>query len=97
MAQSRPMRARGCLLVVVAPCQEVPLATLSEGKQLSADQSGAFFLSITNAVALCVEAVDMLFRTAGGPAIYATGPLDAPFATSTVPLNIRWCHCAATR
>ena len=59
--------------------REVPLATLSEGKQLSADQSGAFFLSITNAVALCVEAVDLLFRTAGGPAIYATGPLDRAF------------------
>lgn len=44
-------------------------STLTEGKRLSADQSGTFFLSITNADALCVEAVDLLFRTAGGPAI----------------------------
>lgn len=54
-------------------------AALSSGRRLSAEQTGSFFLSITNTYALCVQAIDLLFKTAGGPAIYAPGPLDRAF------------------
>jgi alkylation response protein AidB-like acyl-CoA dehydrogenase len=52
--------------------------TLNPGQRLSAAQLGAFFLSVTNTFAQCVEAVDLLFKAAGGPAVYA-GPLDRAF------------------
>lgn len=54
-------------------------ATLERGQRLNADQAGKFFLSITNTYALCVQAVDLLFKAAGGPAIYAVAPFDRLF------------------
>ncbi|MGH8011607.1 MAG: acyl-CoA dehydrogenase family protein, partial [Candidatus Binataceae bacterium] len=52
--------------------------TLSAGRRLNADQNSAYILSITNTFAQCTEAVDLLFKTVGGAAIY-TGPFDRAF------------------
>lgn len=67
--------ARGFVFDVV----EEIWAGLIAGKAVSARQHAMFRLSICNAYDLCVEAVDLMFKTASGTALYASSPLDRHF------------------
>lgn len=67
--------ARGFVFDVV----EDVWAGLVAGRAVSARQQALFRLAICNAYDLCVEAVDLMFKTASGTALYASCPLDRHF------------------
>jgi len=54
-------------------------AGLLAGRPATARQHALFRLSICNAYDMCVEAVDLMFRTASGTALYAASTLDRHF------------------
>jgi indole-3-acetate monooxygenase len=50
--------------------------TLLAGDPLSSDQQARFRLAITHTHTACVEAVQLMYHTAGGTSSYASSPLD---------------------
>ncbi|HEX2172952.1 MAG TPA: acyl-CoA dehydrogenase family protein [Dehalococcoidia bacterium] len=53
--------------------------SLVAGRELTAAQRARYRLSMTHAFVACTEAVDLMYHTAGGTALYATHPLDRIF------------------
>ncbi|HKV53507.1 MAG TPA: acyl-CoA dehydrogenase family protein [Candidatus Binataceae bacterium] len=50
--------------------------TLEAGQRLAIDQRVRYRLAVINAHQACLEAVEMLYKSYGGAAVYASGPLD---------------------
>lgn len=53
--------------------------TLQANRSLSPEQRARYRLSMTHCFAACTEAVDLMYLTAGGTALYASHPLDRIF------------------
>jgi alkylation response protein AidB-like acyl-CoA dehydrogenase len=51
-------------------------ATLLEGRQLSDRQLALFTSAFPHVVGVCVEVVQLVYKAAGGAAVYQKGPLD---------------------
>lgn len=54
-------------------------ASLQADDEPSPRQRALYRLSLTPAFTACVQAVDQIYHTAGGPALYAPHPLDRCF------------------
>jgi indole-3-acetate monooxygenase len=54
-------------------------SALAAGKPVTARQHALYRLSICNAYDLCVEAVDLMYKTGSGTSLYASHPLDRYF------------------
>jgi len=67
--------ARGYLFDVLGDVWD----TLVRGDDLTPQQRARFRLSLAVACQMCVEAVDLMYRVAGGSSLYATHPLDRIF------------------
>ena len=53
--------------------------TLVKGDTPTLRQRAGFRLALAGASELCVQAVDLMYQTAGGSSVYATSPLDRLF------------------
>ena len=51
-------------------------ASLVDGRQLTERQLALFTTLYPHAVGVCVEAVQLIYKAAGGAAVYQKGPLD---------------------
>jgi alkylation response protein AidB-like acyl-CoA dehydrogenase len=54
-------------------------ATLVKGDEPSMQQRARLRLAMTHTHSACVQAVDLLYKAAGGMAVYAANPFDRPF------------------